>query len=261
MAQIKIVFFDIDWTLYDHKNHCWPQSALSSLRGLVQDGIKVVLCTSRPYHSLNRFGVNDLGIPWDGYVSSGGGIAVADGVYLRKVLMDSKTVESFIRFVAAHKLNMELEEPLDRRLLFRQTYSSRKFYHAYNESIPAIAPFQGEEVVGINFFAPKKWDNVVPILFPGVVYIRYFDYAVDVMPSLHLKGEGVDAVLAHYGFSKKEALGFGDDLQDISLAEHVGHFVAMGNGKEEVKQAAEFVTTPVWEDGLRNGLLHFELLK
>jgi Cof subfamily protein (haloacid dehalogenase superfamily) len=257
----KIIFFDIDWTLYDHKNHCWPESALSALKELSGKGIKLVLCTARPYHSMNVFGVNDLGIRWDGYIASAGGIAFADGQYLRKSLMDQKNIEDFIAFVREHHLNMELVEPLERRLLFKQTYSSRKFYHAYHESIPAIRGYEGEEVVGINFFAPKKWDTLVPSLFPALIYNRYFDYAVDVMPSLHLKGEGVDAILAHYGFKKEESLGFGDDLQDLSLAEHVGSFVAMGNGKDEVKKAASFVTTPVWEDGLRNGLSHFALLK
>ena len=48
----KIVFFDIDWTLYDHKNHCWPASALSSIHTLQAEGIKVVLCTARPFHSM-----------------------------------------------------------------------------------------------------------------------------------------------------------------------------------------------------------------
>jgi Cof subfamily protein (haloacid dehalogenase superfamily) len=260
VPQFKIIFFDIDWTLYDHKNHCWPASALASLKELSSKGIKLVLCTARPYHSMDLFGVNKLGIVWDGYIASAGGIAFADGQYLRKSLMDGKVVEDFIAFVKSHKLNMELVEPVERRLLFKQTYSSRKFYHDFHESIPAIRPFEGEEVVGINFFAPKKWDEAVCALFPQLVYRRYHDYAVDVMASLHLKGEGVDSILAHYGIKKEEALGFGDDLQDLSLAEHVGSFVAMGNGKDEVKQAASFVTDPVWEDGLQKGLAHFSLV-
>ena len=86
-SPFKIVFFDIDWTLYDHKNHCWPASTLSAIKELKAEGIKAVLCTARPFHSLNQFGVNNLGIDWDGYVSSAGGVAYADHQYLRKILM------------------------------------------------------------------------------------------------------------------------------------------------------------------------------
>jgi HAD superfamily hydrolase (TIGR01484 family) len=233
----KIVFFDIDWTLYDHKNHCWPASALASIHALQAKGIKVVLCTARPFHSMDKFGTNNLGIVWDGYISSAGGVAYADHQYLRKSLMKEADIVSFTRAVKARNLTMELVEPIERKLVFPQTYSSRKFYAAFNEVVPPRGVYQGEEVVGINFFAAKKWDREMMRLFPQLVYSRYFDYAVDVMPVQHLKGQAVADVLHHYGFTKAESLGFGDDLQDISLADNVGKFVCMGNGKDEVKQA------------------------
>jgi hydroxymethylpyrimidine pyrophosphatase-like HAD family hydrolase len=92
------------------------------------------------------------------------------------------------------------------------------------------------------------------------VYSRYFDYAVDVMPVQHLKGQAVADVLHHYGFTKAESLGFGDDLQDISLADNVGKFVCMGNGKDEVKQHASYVTSAVWDNGVLQGLRYFGLV-
>jgi hydroxymethylpyrimidine pyrophosphatase-like HAD family hydrolase len=101
---------------------------------------------------------------------------------------------------------MELVEPIERKLLFPQTYSSRAFYGFYHEVVPARGNYEGEEVVGINFFAAKKWDMEIKALFPQLVYSRYFDYAVDVMPVMHLKGEAVIDVLRHYGFKKEESL-------------------------------------------------------
>ena len=40
-----------------------------------------------------------------------------------------------------------------------------------------------------------------------------------------------------------------------------GAGVAMGNGVEEAKAAADYVTTPVGEDGVQNALLHFGVLE
>ena len=260
-SPFKIVFFDIDWTLYDHKNHCWPESALLSVKALQKEGIKVVLCTARPFHSMDKFGANNLGIVWDGYISSAGGVAFADGQYLRKSLMKKEDILAFISAVKERNLTMELVEPVERKLLFRQTYSSRQFYGVYHEVVPPRGSYEGEEVVGINFFAAKKRDVEMQKLFPQLVYSRYFDYAVDVMPTMHLKGEAVADVLRHYGYKKEESLGFGDDLQDISLADAVGQFVCMGNGKDEVKKHATFVTTPVWDNGVLQGLRHFDLVK
>lgn len=209
---------------------------------------------------MDKFGTNDLGIVWDGYISSAGGVAYADHQYLRKILMKPTDITSFIAAVHERHLTLELVEPIERKLVFPQTYSSRHFYANYHEVVPPRGFYEGEEVVGLNFFAPKKWDKEMSSLFPQLIYSRYFDYAVDVMPVEHLKGAACDDVLRHYGFTKAESLGFGDDLQDISLAEHVGKFVCMGNGKDEVKKHASYVTSAVWDDGVLQGLKHFGLL-
>ena len=42
-------------------------------------------------------------------------------------------------------------------------------------------------------------------------------------------------MLRHYGFSKDEAIAFGDGHNDIEMLEAVGMGVAMGNAKDEVK--------------------------
>jgi hydroxymethylpyrimidine pyrophosphatase-like HAD family hydrolase len=35
----------------------------------------------------------------------------------------------------------------------------------------------------------------------------------------------------------------------------------MGNGAAELKKAAEFVTTDIHDDGVKNGLIHFGLIR
>lgn len=45
------------------------------------------------------------------------------------------------------------------------------------------------------------------------------------------KGNAVAAVLRHYGFSKDEAIAFGDGHNDIEMLEAVGMGIAMGNAK------------------------------
>ena len=64
------------------------------------------------------------------------------------------------------------------------------------------------------------------------------------------KGNAVNAVLKYYGFSKEEAIGFGDGQNDIEMLEAVGTGVAMGNAKYEVKERADVVCKSVEEDGV-----------
>lgn len=257
---IKIGFFDIDWTLYDHKAKEWSRSALEGLRLLSSRGFKIIICTARPYHSLKAFGAFDQGVKWDGFITSSGAVSFADGQYLRKVLVDKKEIKPFLDFAKKEKQTCEIVEVEERKLSATLTKEAEAFYSVYSEVIPDIIPYEGEEVVGFNLFSAKEYDETFKKAFPHLLFNRYFDYAVDVYAKAHLKGEGVGAVLKHYGLSKEESIGFGDDYQDMSMASEVGNFVCMGQGVSDLKKMSSFVSTPVGEDGVYNGLRQFGLL-
>ena len=64
------------------------------------------------------------------------------------------------------------------------------------------------------------------------------------------KENAVNAVLDYYGFSKEEAIAFGDGENDIEMLEAVGTGVAMGNARDTVKARAAAICRPVEEDGV-----------
>ena len=65
----------------------------------------------------------------------------------------------------------------------------------------------------------------------------------------------------YLGLKKEETISFGDDTQDISMKKATGTFVCMGNGKDEVKAVADYVTDRIENDGLEKALKHFKLIK
>ena len=88
----------------------------------------------------------------------------------------------------------------------------------------------------------------------------WWDKAVDIIPLNSGKGNAVAAVLRHYGFSKDEAIAFGDGHNDIEMLEAVGTGVAMGNAKDEVKAKADFVCKSVEEDGIYHYCIENKLI-
>ena len=46
----------------------------------------------------------------------------------------------------------------------------------------------------------------------------------------------------------------------MEMLEFVAHGIAMGNGTDVAKNAAEFVTTDIHKDGIWNGLKHYGLI-
>ncbi len=256
---IRIAFFDIDWTLYDHNGKRWSEPSLEAIKKLRSKGIKIFICSARPFNSMDVFGVFSLGIEWDGYISSAGACAFVEGKFIRKTLIEPKRVNDFLLLAEKRGLTAEIVSPLTRKLAFPTNEISDEYYAHFVECVPSIAPYENEEVTGLNLFSHENEDELFKREFPDFVFYRYAPFAVDVSGEVHQKGDAIEAVLAYYGFTKEEGIGFGDDYQDISMAEHLGRFVAMGNGKEEVKQIATFVAPNVSEDGVYWGLKHYGL--
>ena len=55
-------------------------------------------------------------------------------------------------------------------------------------------------------------------------------------------------------------MAFGDAENDIDMLEYAGIGIAMGNGGEDVKAAADFVTRDIDDDGIAYALQHFGLI-
>ena len=57
----------------------------------------------------------------------------------------------------------------------------------------------------------------------------------------------------------KDTIAFGDGNNDVSMLKLVHCGIAMGNGTEEAKQAADFVTDSIFEDGIYKALIQLNL--
>jgi cof family protein len=64
----------------------------------------------------------------------------------------------------------------------------------------------------------------------------------------------------HLGISLEECIAFGDGGNDMTILQTAGIGVAMGNAYEGVKAVADYVTTSIDEDGIRNAFIHFGII-
>ncbi|MFA6377883.1 MAG: HAD hydrolase family protein, partial [Acholeplasmataceae bacterium] len=72
---IKIVFTDIDMTLYSHRTKMVPQSAIEAIKKLQAKGILVFLCSGRNYYLIRKTGILDIVEP-DGLITMNGANAI-----------------------------------------------------------------------------------------------------------------------------------------------------------------------------------------
>ena len=68
--------------------------------------------------------------------------------------------------------------------------------------------------------------------------------------TLATKKHAIKKLLEILGVTKEEAIGVGDNNNDMPLFESVGYKVAMGNAQEVLKQAADYIADTFDNDGL-----------
>jgi Cof subfamily protein (haloacid dehalogenase superfamily) len=91
-------------------------------------------------------------------------------------------------------------------------------------------------------------------------FIRWHDDALDILPTGGSKAKGIEAFVKKMRMKPENVYAFGDALNDIEMLQTAGTGIAMGNGLNEAKKAADFVTKSVDEDGIYHGLKHFGLI-
>ena len=72
----------------------------------------------------------------------------------------------------------------------------------------------------------------------------------EIIPKGIDKGKGIELVCRHFGASPKDAIAFGDSMNDAAMLERAGVSVAMGNACDELKALADVVCEDVAHDGV-----------
>ena len=254
----KIVFTDIDWTLISHKKKppIYDKTSIKYLKKLQKEGVKVFICTARPFHSVDQIHFFNYFKP-DGMILSNGGYIIIDDKVIYETKMDQKEFEKICELAQKHNLNIEGIKHYSCFLINDNYKDVKELFFTYPEDLPPIEDYHNQNVIGVTLFCTKEYDDIfLNVLNDDVYFYRYHDHGVDLASELHDKGVAIRKVLEHYGFNKDDAVAIGDDNQDISMFKEVNYGVAMGNAKDEVKKAANFITKDIAKHGVKYALKH-----
>ena len=254
---IKAAFFDVDGTLLSFKTHDVPASTRRALDALRAAGIKVFVATGRVFRMLPE----SVNHGFDGYVTLNGQVCFDDQGEFRHQSIDRAGVERVVEQVEAglyEALFMTEDDSFISGHSPRVLHNERHCGLVYQERDPRSA--LDLEIMQMCAFVGEPDERVVTEGNPYVVTARWCDDFCDVIPAGGGKPEGVRAMCERFGFTLDEAVAFGDGGNDISMLQAVGTGVAMGNAGDDVKAAADYVTTDVDDDGIWNACKHLGLI-
>ena len=250
----KIIFVDIDWTILNHKIHDWDYESINALKLAQENGLLVYLCTARPFDSVKETGLLEIFHP-DGIISTNGEVGFVNG----KVVFAENIPPEVVIAVndIADQRNLVVEVCTEEGRYF--THEPNEWVYDYLtrfvETIPEIKNHQYEHISAMLLFAPDYMDKeLTKIIPPSINYFRFDKCGVDLRYHPCSKGEGVKKILDYLGIKKEESIAIGDDLGDIAMFEEVGLSIAVGNGKDEVKDKATYIAETIHEHGVKLAL-------
>lgn len=254
----KIVFFDIDGTLINEHKEI-PADTIKAIAELKERGVEPVIATGRAPYFIKPL-AETLGI--ESFVCLNGAYAVYKGEVLYKREIEKSRLEALVKVAAEH----------DHGLVFEGEHA----FFSDKENHPFVIESVNSLKVDLPGYNPDFWktdgiyqvflhceshdEHLYDALHTDLKLIRWHPQAIDVLPAGGSKAQGIEAMLDKLGLSTAEAVAFGDGLNDKEMLELVGFGVAMGNSHPELLPFADYVTSHVDEQGIRNGLVKAELL-
>lgn len=253
----RMIFFDVDGTLVDSKYHNISQSTMQALNQLKNNGYLIGISTGRGYDSFLKSGVQNL-FSWDGFVCNNGQIVLdKDHNVLFKKMMSRNTVEKVIEL--ATKLNLPvIVKTKNRFLTLKADENVKECHKLLNNEIPKVGKYTGEEVNAMTLYAPLNFDFTQFKEIEDLEVVPGNHPFADLGVSGVSKYTGIKILLDYYQMDGYIA--FGDSMNDAVMFEHSDISVAMGQGNEELKRLASYVTDSIENDGIYKACVHLNLI-
>ncbi|KAA6330820.1 putative phosphatase [termite gut metagenome] len=255
---IKALFFDIDGTLVSFKTHTIPQSAIDAIEQAKRKGIKAFISTGRPKVIIN----NLADLVFDGYITMNGSYCFVGDEVVYKCKIPQEDVQTMAEIVERDNIPCVFVEE-NRMGLCNMNEKTEEFQRALKvPHLPVVTTREviSKEIYQMSPFITVEQERVIMPLLPHCFAGRWFPTFADVVAANNGKEKGIDEISNYFGFGLEETMSFGDGGNDIGMLRHAAVGVAMGNANETVKQAADYVTTSVDDNGVMNALQHFNII-
>jgi len=264
---IKLIALDIDGTIMD-KNYRISHRLKHAVTKAINNGVFVLVATGRMYSATVPIGL-ELGLKTP--------LVVYQGSMVREFY---KSDNILLHHMISTELSYQLIEDLKKENVQINVYCDDKLYTEYDSPIlqeyvtRRKIPFQQvESFQTLKNFLPTKImamdENIEKIDRVKEKFIQKYSDRLNITKStdyfcefVDVKCSKADAILflaKGWGIEQSEIMAIGDQDNDRGMIEAAGFGVAMGNSHYDLKQAADYITDTVDNDGAALAIEKFVL--
>lgn len=259
----SIVFFDIDGTLWDYKGSILT-STVEAVRQLRRNGHYAFLCSGRSRVTIRAQELLDIG--FDGIVAGCGTYVEYRGDVIFEYRIPWELLSGTIQimreshlaamFEGSRKLYVDVEA-------FKDDAYVLDFQRTLGKDFQGMENITADSIINklcVDYRHGSKDEMIARLGQDYEVICHTFGPVAEILPKGFSKAAGIKRICSYLGMERKNTYAFGDSANDIDMLRYVQYGVAMGNASEDVKQAADYVTSSIYEDGIQKGLEHFGLI-
>ncbi len=277
----KIIFLDVDGTLIDYETKL-PESAARAVNQARANGHKVYICTGCSKAEIEQRHLCDL----DGMIGGNGAYVEDAGKVIMHQGLSKEDVQHIVDWCNARHLGFYLEANsgmyCNDYMLEQGPEVMIKYAQGKGANLSQAKELSEQFVNGFIHLKGQDLyrDDVNKISFILSSYQDHLDSKEefkhliantwggkgevalygDLGPAGITKRHAIEVLLEYLGADVKDTISFGDAKIDLSMFECCHFNVAMGNGGDEIKAAADYITTDVNDDGLYNAFQYLGLI-
>ena len=277
----KIVFLDVDGTLINYEAKL-PASAAEAVTKARANGHKVYICTGCSKAEIEQRNLCEL----DGMIGGNGAYVEDNNEIVLHQGLTKEEVKHIVDWCNERHLGFYLEANsgmyCNDYMLEQGPETMTKYGLGKGADLEKAKKSADSFVNGFIHLTGEDLyrDDVNKISFILSSYQDHLDSKVefpeleantwggkdelalfgDLGPTGITKKTAIEALLKHLNASQKDTISFGDAKIDLSMFELCAYNVAMGNGGKEIKEAADYITDDVDEDGLYNAFKYLGLI-
>ena len=264
-----LVASDMDFTLLVTGTDISVENrkAIDELR---EAGVAFTLATGRTFYLVGKY-VRELNIDVPLITSNGG--ALYDPSSHREVYsnnMDEKVLKELFKVLLDRKVDFAGYSPSG--VYFAPNSGRRAFFENYNKDVPEeekakLYDFDYETLERTDFPLFNKIlvvgadEDTAKMLRsrPDIETAASTGNFLDVMNVGSTKGNGLMMLADRLGIPRENTFAIGDNENDLPMLQAAAHSIAMGNSREDIKEACDYVTSNCDEDGFAKAMREYVL--